>query len=72
MTNKEITVVVIIGAIIVSVVSIVCFFVIQSRKIDAEINAQKDIQRIQIEEKEATIRTKERMQWIPWYKKQSN
>ncbi len=53
--------------VIVAVVATIGYFSIESHKIDAEINAQKEIKRIEIEEKEATVRTKERMQWIPWY-----
>jgi hypothetical protein len=40
---------------------------IKNAEIAAEINAQTEIQRIKIEEEEATKRTKERMKWNPWY-----
>jgi hypothetical protein len=33
----------------------------------AQINAQTEIERTKITEAEATQRTKERMNWIPWY-----
>jgi cell division protein FtsL len=36
-------------------------------EIEAKINAQTEIDRIKIEEAEATKRTRERMQMIPWY-----
>jgi hypothetical protein len=40
---------------------------IKNAEIAAEINAQTEIERIKIEEEEATKRTKERMKWNPWY-----
>jgi len=36
-------------------------------EVEAKINAQTEIDRIKIEEAEATKRTRERMQLIPWY-----
>jgi len=35
---------------------------------EAEINAQTEIERIKIEAERDLKRTKERMNWVPWYK----
>lgn len=40
---------------------------IKNAETQAEINAQTEIERVKIEETEATKRTKERMNWLPWY-----
>jgi hypothetical protein len=40
---------------------------LKKAEIAAKINAQTEIDRIKIEEQEATKRTRERMQLIPWY-----
>jgi hypothetical protein len=36
-------------------------------EVQAEIEAKAAIERVKLEEHEATLRTKERMQLIPWY-----
>jgi|GEM_PF-6110198 len=45
---------------------------IKKHQIDADINAQKDIERTQIEQKAKTQRTRERMHWLPWYQDKKN
>lgn len=67
MTKRQLMFGLFTGFVLIAITSVLCYFYLEYHKIDAEINAQKDIKRIEIEEKEATIRTKERMQWIPWY-----
>lgn len=67
MTRRELMAWIFGCVMVVTIVSTIGYFYVESHKIDAEINAQKEVKRIEIEEKEATIRTKERMQWIPWY-----
>lgn len=40
---------------------------LKKAEVEAQINAQTEIERIKIEEEQATVRTKERMKWNPWY-----
>lgn len=48
------------------------YYAVQMHKIDAEINAQKEVERTEIEQKAATQRTRERMHWLPWYSDEKN
>lgn len=59
------------AAIAAAVIAYACYqqtqVELKKAEIAAKINAQTEIDRIKIEEAEATKRTRERMQLIPWY-----
>ena len=44
----------------------------QTKETEAEIARATEIKRVEIEEKAATQRTRERMHWLPWYSDETN
>lgn len=71
-SNKELVAYIAAIVAVVTVALIIGNTALKMHKIDAEINAQTEVERTQIEEEQHTNRTKERLNWIPWYKDKSD
>jgi len=52
---------------LVACVAIIAFHDVEKKKIDAEINKQTEVEKTKASEAAATERTKERMNFVPWY-----
>lgn len=66
-TIATVLVVLIVAVALVAVTVINKDVAIKNAEVAAEINAQTEIEKTKIAEEEATRRTKERMNVIPWY-----
>ena len=71
-TGTHIILAIVIGTVLIAGMVIMSWQSVREHEIDAEINAQTEIEKTAIEEKAATQRTRERMHWNPWYSDDKN